>query len=359
MSEPTTIRQDRDPALRIGVLGCANIARQFVRDLTPSNAVRIVAVGSRNADTAAAFAAACGIDRHHGSYAALLADAELDAVYLPLPNSLHAEWAIKALESGKHVLCEKPLALGRDEAAAMFDAARHHDVLLLESLPYLFQPQTGDLRALLETGAIGAVRSVQASFGFALPNSTDNIRWKPELGGGALLDAGSYPLSLIRLVMGCAPRTVRADATWTDTGVDRSLMATLHYADGRQAQLSCAMDAANHRRATIVGSNGTIETEYLNHTSTQAGGHPHGYLPSQLRIRRGTANSIPFEDIRSPVGSGFRFAAEAFARMVAARDVAAAERAAQASLDNAATLQAMARSARLERAVDVVVQDPY
>ena len=358
MSEPTTTRQDHDQALRIGVLGCANIARQFARDVSPSDTVRVVAVGSRNADTAAGFAAACGIGRHYGSYEALLADPELDAVYLPLPNSLHAQWTIKALASGKHVLCEKPLALGRDEAAAMFDAARRHDVLLLESLPYLFQPQTGDLLALLEAGAIGAVRSVQACFGFTLPSSGDNIRLKPELGGGALLDAGSYPLSLIRLVMGCAPRTVHADATWTDSGVDRSLMATLQYADGRRAQLSCAMDAANHRRATIVGSERTIETEYLNHTSAQAGGHPYGYLPSQLRIRRGTANSIPFEDIHSPVGSGFRFAAEAFARMVAARDVVAAERAARASLDNAATLEAMARSARLERAVDLPVQRP-
>jgi hypothetical protein len=165
-----------DGALRLGVLGCASIARQFVRDLTPSDAVHIVAVGSRNADTAAAFAAACGIGRHHGSYEALLTDAELDAVYLPLPNSLHAEWAIRALESGKHVLCEKPLALGRDEAAALFEAARRHDVLLLESLPYLFQPQTRDLRALLDAGAIGAVRSVQASFGFTLPSAGDNIR---------------------------------------------------------------------------------------------------------------------------------------------------------------------------------------
>jgi predicted dehydrogenase len=113
------------------------------------------------------------------------------------------------------------------------------------------------------------------------------------------------------------------------------------------------MDTANHRRATIVGSQGTIETEYLNHTSAQGGGHRHGYLPSQLRVRRGTANSVPFEEVRSGTGSGFRFAAEAFAKVVAARDFAAVERAAQASLDNAATLEALARSARLGHAVDV------
>ena len=342
------------PPLRIGILGCANIARQFARDVAPSTAVKIVAVASRKVETAAAFAAALGIARHHGSYEALLADAEVDAIYLPLPNSLHAEWAIKAAQSGKHILCEKPLALGRSEAQAMFDAARANGVMLLEAYPYYFQPQTGDMLELLHGGAIGVVRSMQACFGFTLPNPQGNIRLNPELGGGALLDAGSYALSMIRLVMGCAPQRVQADATWADSGVDISLMATLHYADGRRAQLSCAMDAANHRHAIIAGTTGTIETEYLNHTSTQAGGHPWGYLPSELRVRRGTANNIPFETIHSPTGSGFRFAAEAFARTVAEQDFAAIERAAQASLDIAATLEALALSALLGRAVALV-----
>ncbi len=340
-------------ALRIGILGCANIARQFSRDVAASPAVRVVAVGSRNAETAAAFAAAQGIGRHHGSYDALLADADVDAIYIPLPNSLHAEWAIAAAAHGKHVLCEKPLALNEAEARSMFDAARRHGVMLLESYPYYFQPQTGRLVALLQGGAIGRVRSVQSCFGFTLANAQTNIRSKPELGGGALLDAGCYALSIIRLAMGCAPQRVMADASWTESGVDVSLSATLHYADGRRAQLSCAMDAANHRHATIVGTGGTIETEYLNHTSEQAGGHAWGYLPSQLRLRRGTANSIPFENIDAGTGSGFRFAAEAFARVIAARDVEAIERAAQASLDNAATLDALARSAKLGQAVDV------
>ncbi|MFZ2649983.1 MAG: Gfo/Idh/MocA family oxidoreductase [Burkholderiaceae bacterium] len=343
--------------LRIGILGCAHIARQFVRDVAPSPALRIAAVASRNADIAQSFAAAHNIARHHGSYEALLADAGVDAVYLPLPNSLHAQWAIKAAESGKHVLCEKPLALGLGEARAMFDAAKAHQRILLEAYPYWFQPQTGAMLALLREGAIGSVRLVLASFGFSLVNRQNNIRMKPELGGGALLDAGSYPLSLIRLVMGGAPQTVQAHAIWADTGVDIGMLASLHWADGRRAQLACAMDTANHRRATIVGTQGTIETEYLNHTSTQRSGHPHGYLPSQLRVRRGTANTIAFEDVVSDVGSGFRFAAEAFAKLVAEQDFEAMARAAQASLDIAATLEALARSARLARAVDVPLRD--
>ena len=339
--------------LRLGILGCANIAKQFARDVAGSPAVRIVAVASRQLEKAQGFATQFGVERAHGSYEGLLADAGVDAVYIPLPNHLHAAWAIRAAEAGKHVLCEKPLTLGLDDARGMFDAARRHGVMLLEAYPYYFQPQTGDMLALLRGGAIGEVRSVQASFGFSLPTGTGNIRWQPDAGGGALLDAGSYPLSLIRLVMGAAPARVLADAKWSDTGVDVAMTALLRFADGRQASLSCAMDAANHRRAVIAGSQGTIETEYLNHTAPSTQGHPFGYLPSSLRVRRGTANTVPFEEVVSGTGSGFRFAAEAFARVVRAGDQAAIDRAAQASLDIAATLEALRISASSGTWVDV------
>ena len=348
-----SVRASTRPPLRIGILGTAHIARQFVRDVAPSPALRIVAVGSRSPQAAAAFAAEHRIERHHGRYEDLLDDPQVDAVYLPLPNSLHAAWAVKAARAGKHVLCEKPLALGLAEAQAMFAAARQHGVMLLESYPYWFQPQTGAMVELLRAGAIGSVRSVQASFGFTMADPVGNIRMDPLLGGGALLDAGSYPLSLIRLVMGDAPQRVMADPVWAESGVDIAMTGTLTYADERRAQFACAMDVANHRRATLVGTRGTIETEYLNHTAQAPGADPRGYLPSQLRVRRGTAHTMAFEQIESAVGSGFRFAAEAFARLVAERDVDAMERAAAASLDIAATLEAVAQSARLGRPVDV------
>jgi predicted dehydrogenase len=249
------------------------------------------------------------------------------------------------MQAGKHVLCEKPLALNLAEVTRMFEVARQQSVMLLESYPYWFQPQTRDLLACLSHDKIGEVRSMQASFGFTVGNTDTNIRMKPDLGGGALLDAGSYPISLIRLVMGCAPERVMAHATWADTGVDISLIATLFYADGRRAQMSCAMDTANHRCATIVGSHGTVETEYLNHTS-DSHTHAWGYLPSQLRVRQGVANSIPFEEVHSASGSGFRFAAEAFAQVVRAGYMGAIERAATASHDIAATLDAIQASAK-------------
>jgi predicted dehydrogenase len=338
----------RPQALRIGVLGCANIARQFIAAVRPHGHATIEAVASRRPDTAAAFARDCGIARHHGSYEDLLADPGVDTIYIPLPNSLHAEWAIKAARHGKHVLCEKPLALSRAEAVAMFAAAREAGVMLLEAYPWWFQPQTRDLVTLLDSGAIGRVRTVQASFGFTILAPDGNIRMNPDLGGGALLDAGSYPMSLIRLVMGEAPRQVVAHADWARSGVDISLMGTLLFADGRRAQLSCAMDVANHRRAVIMGTAGTIETEYIN--------HPSAAVPSQLRIRRGIANTIPFEEIHSAIGSGFAYCAEAFARVVAARDFAAIERAAAASIDIAATLEALGKSARSGRP-EFVAQD--
>ncbi len=343
--------------LRIGILGCANIARQFARDVAPSPRVRLAAVASRDAAKAAAFAAEFGIARHHASYAALLADPAVDAVYIPLPNHLHAPWAIQAAEQGKHVLCEKPLALNRAEAVAMFSAARRHGVLLLESYPYWFQPQTGRLVELLQAGAIGRVQSVQASFGFTL-RSSDNIRLRPEAGGGALLDAGSYPASLIRLVMGSAPRRAAAFAHPAASGVDWATTALLDWGDGRVAQLHCAMDTALHRHASVIGSDGLIETEFLNHTADRSQGHPHGYQPSLMRLRRGAAAG-PIETVEAPVGSGFRFAAEAFAARVARDDRAAIDAAAAASIDIAAMLDAIAASARNDgRWVDLATDTP-
>lgn len=334
------------PPLTLGIIGAANIARQFVTAVQATQAVKVTAVASRTTASAQAFADSYGIAKHYASYEALLDDASIEAVYIPLPNHMHAEWAIKAAQRGKHVLCEKPLCLGLAQAQAMFAAARQHGVVLLEAYPYWFQPQTREMLHLLHSGAIGTVRSVQASCGFTIGQPVGNIRLNPLMGGGALLDAGAYPVSLVRLVMGEAPLRVHAAPVWTQggpgKGVDISMMATLEFANDRSAQISCAMNVANHRRATIMGTQGTLEAEYLNHTS-QA-------VPSQLRVRRGIANTIAFEDIPAAMGSGFQFAAQAFADVVRRRDFAAVARAEKASLDIAQTLEAIARSGRSGRA---------
>lgn len=331
--------------LRLGILGCAQIARQFARDVSGSPRVELAAVASRDADKARTFAAEYGLPRAHGSYEALLRDKGIDAVYIPLPNSLHADWAVACARAGKHVLCEKPLAMNRDEAQRMFDAARRHGVLLLEAYPWWFQPQTATLLDLLHGGAIGAVRAVQVSFGFTLVDPAgSNIRSLPALGGGALRDAGCYGLSLIRMALERLPQRVQAIARPGPSGVDLATSATLFYEGGAVAQLQCAMDLALHRHAAIVGSDGFITTEFLNHTAPAGSHHPWGYQPSQMRLRRGRGNG-PLETLDSPTGSGFRFSAEAFADVVARHDTAAIDGAARASLDIAAMLDAITDSA--------------
>ena len=343
---------NKPPALNIGVMGCGNIARQFVAAVASCKDVKVAAAASRDAAKSADFAKAYGIAKSYSSYEALLADKLLDIVYVPLPNSMHVEWVVKAAQAGKHILSEKPLALTLAEAQTMFAAARTHKVMLLEAYPFWFQPQTRDMLQLIHGGSIGQVQTVQASFGFNLQNAAGNIRLVPGLGGGALLDAGSYAMSLIRLAIPERPTQVTAHSRWAASGVDIGTSATLVYASGKTAQLHCAMDVGYHRLATILGNNGVIETEFLNHTASKTP-HPQNYLPSLMRVRKGFANSIPFAEVQSATGSGFAFCVEAFAKRIQAKDFAAIERAAQASLDIAATLEAIAQSAKLNAAVGV------
>ncbi len=331
--------------LHIGVMGCGNIASQFVAAVASSPHVKVSGAASRNSAKAAKFAQTFGIARHYGTYEALLRDPGLDIIYVALPNNMHVAWVVKAAQSGKHVLSEKPLALTLAEATTMFAAARANKVMLLEAYPYWFQPQTRDMLQLIHSGAIGEVRHVQASFGFNLQNAQGNIRMMPDLGGGALLDAGSYAMSLIRLALAGVPERVVAHSSQADSGVDIATSATLLYSGGRSAQLFCAMNVGYHRVATILGSGGVIETEFLNHTSNDPN-HPLKYLPSLMRVRRGFAGTIPLQEVRCATGSGFAFCAEAFAKVIHAQDFAAMERAARASCDIAATLEAIGQSAK-------------
>ena len=332
--------------LKLGILGAANIAKEVAQDVQACKEVVITAVASRTAQKAQAFANSFGIATAYASYDALLQDARIEAVYIPLPNSMHAEWAIKAAQHGKHVLCEKPLALGLAEVQSMFVAAKANKVMLVEAYPYWFQPQTREMLQLLSSGVIGHVRDVHAAFSFMLGPSPGNIRLNPAMGGGALLDLGCYNLSLIRLVMGAPPLRVSAKPGWDASGVDISMQASLEFADGRTASISCAMDSAYNRHATITGTAGVMQTNYVNHTERE--------LPSQLLVQRNAAKSAQtagFENVRFATGSGFKFAAQAFADVVRRGDFAAVERVEQASLDIARTLDAIALSARSGKSV--------
>ena len=322
-------------ALRIGILSTAKIARAFVAGAQQASGVEVVAVASREHSRAEAFAHEHGLARAM-DYEALLADTDVDAIYNPLPNTLHAAWSIAAMRAGKHVLCEKPLALSAAEAEAMFAAADAHGVVLLEAFPYMFQPQTLELERLVREGAIGELRTMFAAFGFTMDDPA-NIRLDAALGGGALLDAGCYAVSFVRQIFGRRPTRVSAVARFAH-GVDQTLVATLEHDGGGLAQISCSFATAVHRHALITGSAGVIETGYPNHTSREA-------KPS-YRIKRGVGWEVPMETVEVPRVDGFCAEVEAFARMIAERDRTAVEARRSASMDNAWTLAEIAGAAR-------------
>jgi predicted dehydrogenase len=337
-----------DPRLRIGILGAANIARLFVDAARGSGKVEIRAVASRDVERGRKFAGELGIPRVHSTYEGLLGDAEIDAVYNPLPNNLHAEWSIRAADAGKHVLCEKPLATSAAEARLMFQAARRNRVHVVEGYPYRAQPQTRKLRELLAEGAIGRVHTIQAAFGFPLTDPA-NIRMNPALGGGALMDAGSYPVSLVRMIAGERPSRVQAAVRWAETGVDRTLAGTIDFPSGVLAQIACTFATARHRRAFIVGDTGTITTTYLNDTGPA--------MPPVLELTRGTGWDATRETIETGSVKGFLAEAEAFADLVSQGIGAWPGATPEESVDILLTLDALAESARKGTAVDIAKED--
>jgi predicted dehydrogenase len=325
----------RAMSLRIGILGAAKIAGSFMVGAKASSRVAVVAVASRERARAEAFARHHDIPRAYG-YTDLLADREVDAIYNPLPNSLHAEWSIAAARAGKHVLCEKPLAGSEAEAEAMFAAADAHRIVLVEAFPYMFQPQTLEIERQIASGAIGEVRTMFAAFGFTIADP-GNIRLDARLGGGAVMDAGCYPVSFARQVFRARPVRVSATARWVG-GVDQTLVATLEYPGGGIAQISCSFATAVHRRAIIAGTTGVIETDYHNHTDR--------VVAPSYRIKRAADWQAEFETVPVASQNGFRAELDAFAEIVERNDRAAVQARRAASVDNAWTLAAILASAR-------------
>ena len=330
-------------ALRVGVLGAANIARSFIAGVKPSTRVVVAAVASRSAEKAEKFARDNGVPRFHGSYEALLDDPQIDAIYNPLPNSLHAEWSIRACEAGKHVLCEKPLCTSGDEARAMFAAARSNHVHLVEGYPYRAQPQTIQLLELIHNGAIGQLQLIQATFGFTLSRGP-NIRVSSELAGGSLMDAGTYPVSLIIMAAKERPSRVSAVAQWTQD-VDRALAATLEFKSGLLAQVTSSFATSVHRFALIAGTQGVIQTPFSN--------HPTAGQPAEFLLARGVGADKDFERVATPALNGFRAEAESFERLIRSSGSRWEGPSPMESIDIAVTLEAILQSARADRPIDI------
>ncbi|WP_163507557.1 aldo/keto reductase [Fodinicola acaciae] len=248
-----------------GIVGPGNIAARFAGELPESRSGRLVAVASRDAGRAADFAARHGASRSYGSYEELLADAEVEAVYIATPHPLHPQWVVRAAEAGKHVLCEKPLAVNAAHVMAAIEAARRHDVFLMEAYMYRCHPQTAKLVELIRRGVVGTVQQIQASFAFA-SSATEGRLVDPELGGGGILDVGGYPVSMARLIAGAAVGQAYADPVEVTgsghlgaTGVDEWAVATLRFASGITAQVTTGVRLAVPHTVRVIGSDGFLE----------------------------------------------------------------------------------------------------
>ena len=239
-----------------GVISTARINRLVLEGAAQSDAVDVVAVGSRNLARGEKFAREHGIETVHGSYEALLEDDSVEAVYIPLPNSMHVDWSVRALDAGKHVLCEKPLSRRPEEVERAFDAARAADRLLMEAFMWRHNPQTFRVSELIAEGAIGEVRLVRASFSFHLEDPT-NVRMLPDLDGGSLMDVGCYCVSGSRLFAGGEPERAFSTAV-TRNGVDVRFAGTLAFAGDVLATFDCGFDVTGRHDLEVVGTEGSL-----------------------------------------------------------------------------------------------------
>jgi xylose dehydrogenase (NAD/NADP) len=243
--------------LRLGILSTAQINHCILTAATASPALEVVAVASRTEERAAAYARERGIPRAYGSYDGLLADPTVEAVYISLPNSLHCEWSLRALEAGKHVLCEKPMSSSTAEVEAVFDLAAARGLVCMEAFMWRHNPQTRRLEQLLAAGAIGELRLVRSAFTYSMEHGEETVQMRAELDGGSLMDIGCYCVSGTRLVAG-EPVGARAAMVRGSTGVDVRAVASLTLPGDVLAELVCAFDLPARDELELLGSEGSI-----------------------------------------------------------------------------------------------------
>ncbi len=243
--------------VRWGILSTANINAKVLKGAALTADVDVVAVGSRDGDRSRAYASQWGIERAYGSYEELLADDDVEAVYIPLPNSMHHTWTMKSLDAGKHVLCEKPYSRHSAEVVAAFDKAADSGLVLSEAFMYRYHPQTKALVELVKSGQLGRLRLISGAFSWPTDVPGD-VRLDPELDGGSLMDVGVYPLSAARLLAG-EPVTAKAHQVVGDTGVDIGFTANLQFADDVLAHFDCGFYLPDRSYLEVVGTRGRVE----------------------------------------------------------------------------------------------------
>ena len=250
-----------------GIITAGKIARKFTRGVLNSRTGRIAAVGSRSLERAQCFAREFGIPGYYDSYQAVIEDPEVDVLYVATPHPMHAEWAIRAAQAGKHVLCEKPIGMNSHEAASIVDAARAGGVFLMEAFMYRCHPQTRKLVELVKSGAIGELKAIRATFSYHGAYELEGLKLNKKLGGGAILDVGCYPVSISRLIAGAAlgrdfeePVEVQGVAhIGKQSGVDEYATATLRFPGDILAQLATGVQLEQDNTVLIFGSEGRIE----------------------------------------------------------------------------------------------------
>jgi predicted dehydrogenase len=247
-------------SLRWGLLGTARINRSLIPAIRAGERSTLVAVASRDRARAEAYAREWEIPRAFGSYESLVADPGIDAVYVPLPNHLHVDWTVAAALAGKHVLCEKPIALDAAGVDRIAEAARTGRVAVAEAFMYRHQAQTDRVIELVADGAIGTLRFVRGSFSFPLTREGD-VRLTPEWGGGALWDVGCYPVTYAMLVAGGTPVLVSGLAEYGPTGVDLTFSGVLAFAGGMLAAFDCGFASAFRTGMEIVGSDAVLHVD--------------------------------------------------------------------------------------------------
>lgn len=248
--------------IKWGVISTAKIGREhLIPAIQNSRHGSMKAVASRNQQRAIALAEQLHIPTAYGSYEELLADESIDAIYNPLPNHLHAPWTVKAMEAGKHVLCEKPIALDEEEAKALLEKTREFPKLkVMEAFMYRFHPQWKTAKSLIARGEIGDLQSIQSVFTY-FNDDPDNIRNKPDIGGGGLMDIGCYCISLSRYLFGGEPDSVIGEVDIApDFGVDRKTSGILRFG-GKTSTFTCSTQIHNYQRVLILGTDGMIEIE--------------------------------------------------------------------------------------------------
>lgn len=245
--------------LALGILGTGNIAKQFAQGVQSSARCTLVGVGSRSLESAQNFARTFKLPQAYGSYQALLADPAVEAVYISLPNDLHHAWSIKALQAGKHVLCEKPLAMDQMQALEMYAAAQQAGKVLIEAFMYLCHPLTQAWLEKIRAGAIGNVKFIRAGFCYFASKEEGNVRFNRAGGGGVLMDVGCYCLSLARLLGGGDPVYLEAVAEFhPEHQVDILTIGTLRFASGVMASFHCGMKAHADNTLMISGDKGCL-----------------------------------------------------------------------------------------------------